>query len=164
MERPSDDGEDMIRDRKYKKGEVIYNQGDKAGEIYFVKFGTVHLYLDYKTKDSKLIGFVSEGKVFGELGILEDKPRTVTSVAGEDCVVTLVDKESFPQYIKDNPNKLILIMESLSGRIIAQSKKLARACKVASDYAEEKEKNGCVSKELRDKLYSLAMENRKPRG
>ena len=46
----------MIRDAKYKKGDVIYRQNEEAGEVFFVKYGTVHLYIDYKTADSKLIG------------------------------------------------------------------------------------------------------------
>ena len=91
----------MIRDAKYKKGDVIYRQNEEAGEVFFVKYGTVHLYIDYKTADSKLIGIVGEGRVFGELGVIEDKPRTMTTVAAEDSVVTIVDKESFSSYIKE---------------------------------------------------------------
>ena len=59
----------MIRDAKYKKGDVIYRQNEEAGEVFFVKYGTVHLYIDYKTADSKLIGIAGEGRVFGELGV-----------------------------------------------------------------------------------------------
>ena len=153
----------MIKDAKYKKGEVIYRQNEKAGEVFFVKFGTVHLYVDYKTADSKLIGIVGEGRVFGELGVIEDKPRTMTSVAAEDTVVTIVDKESFPSYLKEHPNKLLVVMESISSRIIAQSNKLAKACKVCAEYSEEKETKGYVDSALMNEMRVLAAENKKAR-
>ena len=153
----------MIRDAKYKKGQVIYRQNEDAGEVFFVKYGTVHLYIDYKTADSKLIGIVGEGRVFGELGVIEDKPRTMTSVAAEDTVVTIVDKESFPSYIKEYPNKLLVVMESLSSRIRAQSHKLAKACKVCAEYTEEKETKGYVDSALMNEMKVLAAENKKAR-
>ena len=153
----------MIRDAKYKKGQVIYRQNEEAGEVFFVKFGTVHLYVDYKTADSKLIGIVGEGRVFGELGVIEDKPRTMTSVAAEDTVVTIVDKESFPSYLKEHPNKLLAVMESISSRIIAQSNKLAKACKVCAEYSEEKETKGYVDSALMNEMKVLAAENKKAR-
>ena len=153
----------MIRDAKYKKGQVIYRQNEEAGEGFFVKFGTVHLYVDYKTADSKLIGIVGEGRVFGELGVIEDKPRTMTSVAAEDTVVTIVDKESFPSYLKEHPNKLLVVMESISSRIIAQSNKLAKACKVCAEYSEEKETKGYVDSALMNEMRVLAAENKKAR-
>ena len=153
----------MIRDAKYNKGQVIYRQNEEAGEVFFVKFGTVHLYVDYKTADSKLIGIVGEGRVFGELGVIEDKPRTMTSVAAEDTVVTIVDKESFPSYLKEHPNKLLVVMESISSRIIAQSNKLAKACKVCAEYSEEKETKGYVDSALMNEMRVLAAENKKAR-
>ena len=151
----------MIRDAKYKKGDVIYREGEEANEVFFVKYGTVHLYVDYKTQDRKLIGIVTEGKAFGELGVIEDKPRTITSVAAEEVVVTIVDKESFPSYLEQYPNKLLVVMESLSFRIRTQSHKLLKACRVVAYYVEEKETKGHVSKALLDEMILLAKENKK---
>ena len=142
---------------------MIYRQNEEAGEVFFVKYGTVHLYIDYKTADSKLIGIAGEGRVFGELGVIEDKPRTMTTVAAEDSVVTIVDKESFPSYIKEHPNKLLVVMESLSSRIRAQSHKLAKACKVCAEYTEEKETKGYVDSALMNEMKVLAAENKKAR-
>ena len=153
----------MIRETRYKKGDIIYRQGDKADEVYFVKFGTVCLYVDYGTPESKLIGFVSEGRVFGELGVIEDKPRTMTSVAKEETVVQIVDKASFPSYVEEHPAKLLLVMESLSSRIRSQSHKLIRACRVVAEYVDEKEKRGEARKELVEEMKLLAAENRRAR-
>ena len=148
----------MIREERFKKGEIIYKQGEEADEVFFVKYGRVHLYLDYKTQDSKLIALVPEGRVFGELGVIEGKPRTMTSVAGEETIVTVVDKESF---LKENPNKLLVVMESLSSRIRNQSQKLVKACKVVASYAEEKETKGEVDDALMGQMKALAAENKR---
>ena len=154
----------MIEERRYRKGDVIYRQGEKASEIFFVKYGRVHLYLDYRTEGSKLIGIVPEGRVFGELGVIEDKPRTMTSVAADEVIVTAVDRDSFPSYIKEHPNKMFVVMESISSRIRAQSRKLAKACWAVAQYADEKKAKGEVGKALMDEMRALAAENRKARG
>ena len=153
----------MIRDMRYRKGDVIYRQGEKADEVFFVKYGTVHLHVDYKMELDRFIGLVTEGRVFGELGVIEDKPRSMTAVAGEETVVTVVDRESFPSYISEHPNKLIVVLESLSMRIRAQSHKLVRACRAVAEYAEQKESEGHVSRELMDEMKLLAAENRRAR-
>lgn len=128
-----------------------------------MKYGTVHLHVDYKTELDRLIGLVTEGRVFGELGVIEDKPRSMTAVAGEETVVTVVDRESFPTFISEHPSKLIVVMESLSMRIRAQSHKLVRACRAVAEYAEQKESEGHVSRELMDEMKLLAAENRRAR-
>ena len=101
--------------------------------------------------------------MFGELGVIEDKPRSMTAVAGEETVVTVVGRESFPSYISEHPNKLIVVLESLSMRIRAQSHKLVRACRAVAEYAEQKESEGHVSRELMDEMKLLAAENRRAR-
>ena len=83
----------------------------------------------------------------------------MTAVAAEDTIVTIVDKISFPEYIKQNQNKMILVMESISSRIRAQSQKLVKACKVVASYTEEKENKGNVDKALIEKMKTLAAEN-----
>ena len=63
----------MIREERFKKGEIIYKQGEEADEVFFVKYGRVHLYLDYRTQDSKLIALVPEGRrVFADLTVEEN--------------------------------------------------------------------------------------------
>ena len=157
-------GVNMVREAKYKKGNIIYRQGEAANEIFFIKYGSVYLYLDYKKEGEKLISIAREGKVFGELGVIEGKPRTMTAVAADETIVTIVDKESFPSYIKENQNKMIIIMESLSSRIRAQSQKLVKACKVVATYLEEKESKKSVDKALFEEMKTLAAEDRRAKG
>ena len=131
----------MVREAKYKKGNIIYRQGEAANEIFFIKYGSVYLYLDYKKEGEKL-----------------------TAVAADETIVTIVDKESFPSYIKENQNKMIIIMESLSSRIRAQSQKLVKACKVVATYLEEKESKKSVDKALIEEMKTLAAEDRRAKG
>ena len=95
--------------------------------------------------------------------VMACKATTKLSDILEDTVVTIVDKESFPSYLKEHPNKLFVVMESISSRIRAQSNKLAKACKVCADYAEEKETKGYVDSALMNEMKVLAAENKKAR-
>ena len=37
-------GVNIDREAKYKKGNIIYRQGEAANEIFFIKYGSVYLY------------------------------------------------------------------------------------------------------------------------
>ena len=65
--------------------------------------------------------------------------------------------------VTEYPNKLLVVMESLSSRIRAQSHKLAKACKVCAEYTEEKETKGYVYIALMNEMKVLAVENKKAR-
>ncbi|MBQ1742758.1 MAG: cyclic nucleotide-binding domain-containing protein, partial [Oscillospiraceae bacterium] len=70
-------------ERTYKKGEVIYRQNDYETCLYDILYGSVALYQNYGTKDETLVKELNADSYFGEIELIEARPRTTTAVALE---------------------------------------------------------------------------------
>ena len=78
----------------YKKGQVIFKEGDKAECMYDIRWGSVGIYANYGTKEEKLLTKLSTEEFFGEMGLIDDQPRSATAVALEkDTRVEVINKE-----------------------------------------------------------------------
>jgi CRP-like cAMP-binding protein len=58
--------------------------------LYVVKRGRVRL-----TSDGIVLDELGEGDAFGELAMIDRRPRTATAVAAEDCELAPVDQRRF---------------------------------------------------------------------
>ena len=65
----------------FKKGEVIYQQGDYVTAIFDVLWGQVALYVDYHKPTQRLLNEVEADGFFGIVGFLESRPQNATAVA-----------------------------------------------------------------------------------
>ena len=65
----------------FKKGEIIYQQGDYIPAMYDVLWGQVALYVDYHKPTQRLLTEVGDEGFFGVVGFLESRPQNATAVA-----------------------------------------------------------------------------------
>jgi cGMP-dependent protein kinase 2 len=77
-------------ERPLRRGEVVFREGDEARHVYLLTTGSVAL---YRTQEGQplLVGMLEPEQCFGELGVLERKPRSLTVVADTDAVVLEID-------------------------------------------------------------------------
>jgi len=68
--------------KSYKKGEIIFKQGDPADCMYDIRWGSVGIYLNYGTSDEKMLAQLRGDDIFGEMGLVDEAPRSATAVAG----------------------------------------------------------------------------------
>ena len=80
------------------KGNVIFRAGEQADCLYDIYDGTVGIYSDYQTSNEKLLADLHVDEVFGEMGILDNMPRSATAVCLTDCTVLVVKPENFMMY------------------------------------------------------------------
>lgn len=152
----------------FNKNDLIFNQGDHADCMYEVLTGSVGIYVGYQTEQEKLLTELKEGTFFGEMGLIEKLPRSATAVALTDGTeLVMVSQENFQDYIKEHPEKVLSIMQHMSGRIRNLTADYLDACRAVSE-AVEAEKTGKeksswfkskVSRFLEDYRMSLEAQN-----
>ncbi len=69
-----------IHQKSYRKGELIFLEGDHGNEIYFIGNGSVSIYTFDKSK-KVILAFLREGEYFGEMALM--KPGLVRSATAE---------------------------------------------------------------------------------
>ena len=70
--------------KTYKKGDIVFKQGDAAQSMFFVRFGSVGIYLDYGTKKEKKLAELGDEDSFGEMGMIDHASRSATAVVLEN--------------------------------------------------------------------------------
>ena len=142
--------------KKYKKGEIVFMQGDVESCMYDVISGSFGVYDNYGTAGAKLLTTLSYGSFFGEIAMVEGSPRTATVVALEDSTAAVIEKDGFADYFRDKPRKVIAIMSSTSERVRSLTKDYIHVCGLISEYVACEEKGEKPSAELMKELKRIA--------
>lgn len=130
--------------------EVIFNQGDAADTMYEVTAGSVGIFINYGKDDEKMLTKLTKGSTFGEMGMIENLPRSATAVSMEaNTRLQVINADSFVNYFQDNPAKVLMIMKHMSGRIRALTNDYLEACRAVAE-SEEATKTGKKSNWLRE--------------
>ena len=126
-----------------KKGEVIFKEGDLELCMYNIRSGCVGIYANYGKEDEKLLVELKAGEkaFFGEMGMIEQEPRSATAVALEDTEVAVISSENFADYFKEQPEHIFYIMQNMSKRIRSLTNDYLDACRAVAE-AVETEKSG----------------------
>jgi putative ABC transport system ATP-binding protein len=74
----------------------LIRQGEVGDKFYLIKKGSVDVLVDDGTA-SRLTATLGPGEVFGEVALLEDKPRNATVIAKDELEVYTLDKPGFRQ-------------------------------------------------------------------
>ncbi len=111
-----------VRKESFSKGDVVFCQGDDANEMYFIVSGMVEiLHHDageaQKEAVDKRLAVLEKGDIFGELGILLDKPRTADAVAVSDVRVYKITKSDFDEILRGSPELQKSIRELADSRL-----------------------------------------------
>ena len=120
------------------KGAVIFYANDSAECMYDIFSGKVGIYAGYGTPNEKLIAELGEGDYFGEMGLLEATTRSATAVAMEDnTIVAIISKRSYEEYFKENPARMLLLMQQMSQRLRKTTEDYLEACNTMNAVVEK---------------------------
>jgi len=109
--------------RSYSKGDMVFAEGEPGDEFFVVQTGSVKI---CKIIDGKevLLGTLKEGDIFGEMALLEGKPRAASAMANEDSTVMVASKANFDVLITNQPQLISRVTTLLSNRIWSTFKQL----------------------------------------
>jgi CRP-like cAMP-binding protein len=112
---------------RYRRGEVIFTQGDPCEHVMYIQAGAVKLSVLSKTGREAVVAMLGPGEFFGE-GCLAGQPlRMGSATATTDSAVLLVDKEHMV--------RLLHKQHALSDRFIAHM--LARNIRIEEDLVDQ---------------------------
>jgi CRP-like cAMP-binding protein len=103
-----------VRVLRFKSGETVFKQGDRASELYFIVSGSVQV-VRSAASETTLIAELGEGDTFGEIGLVSDQPRTATVRAKTDIAVYTLNRKEFEQLVKQSP-----ALRDASSRMVTQ--------------------------------------------
>ena len=100
----------------YKKGHVIFAEGESSRFLYLIKSGEVGI---FKEREKQLIPIATIGSqdFVGELGIFNEGKRTASAITLEDTLIYMVKKSDIHNILKKCPDWMSNIMINMADRL-----------------------------------------------
>ena len=115
----------MAGDRiTYEAGDVVFQQGDTADAVYVLIDGAVEVIREGEPRVR--VARLGENAMFGETGVLCDRPRSATIEASTTTTVIRVERYTFNQVVRDVPQLALAIARELARRLEVMNEQFER--------------------------------------
>lgn len=89
-----------VLDRKtYKDGETIFREGEQGSTAYVVQEGEVEIVRIVDGVD-RVLGIVGKGGIFGEMALIDAKPRSATARVRGHATIIVVSQAMFDRKLQ----------------------------------------------------------------
>ena len=98
--------------------EVVFREGEPGDVMFVIQTGRVRISKNVANGE-RVLATLGPGEFFGEMAILNDKPRTATAVITEDgpAKVLVIDAKRFEQMIANNREITLRLIKKLASRL-----------------------------------------------
>ena len=100
------------RQRTYAPGEVVVREGDNAVNLFLIASGRARV-----EHEGRELGQLGQGEFFGELGILQEHPRTATVTAIDTLTCVLLPAWEFRSLLHEHPEMAVPMLQTLIARL-----------------------------------------------
>ena len=147
--------------KRFPTGTVLFREGDKGEEMFILQSGKVKISKKIRGVE-KTLATLEKGEFFGEMAILNDKPRSASAETIEDCEMLVIDRKTFETLLRSNVEIAIRFIKRLADRLREANDQMEalmirdNTSRLVSLLAKQvKEKKGSISISI-DELAGLA--------
>ena len=100
-----------------KRGATIFAKDDPGNSLYAVISGTVKISNSSPDGRKAFLNLIWPGELFGEMAVLDGKPRSATATANTNCEIFVIDRRNFLPFVRSQPTLAMKLVEVLCTRI-----------------------------------------------
>jgi CRP/FNR family transcriptional regulator, polysaccharide utilization system transcription regulator len=89
--------------RKYKRGEILYKEGNRISGFYCINSGIIKVFKTGLDGKEQIIRFAKTGDIIAYRSVLSNELACTSAKVIEDCQVCFIPSEILTQFIKTNP-------------------------------------------------------------
>jgi len=108
----------------YKKGEVIFHEGDRGHGLYCIYKGKVKVLKLGDEGKEQIVRLANNADVLGYRSLLSDEPYFATATALEDSMICYVSKNKFQKVLKRNSDLSFKTIQLLTNDLKESEKKI----------------------------------------
>ena len=105
------------REKTFAKGAVILVADDPGDSLFIVRAGRVKVVLVGEDGREVILGMLGVGEHFGELSLIDSRPRSAHVIAVEEATLIVLRREDFRRRIEESPTVAWALMQELSRRL-----------------------------------------------
>ena len=112
--------------REYPQDTMIFSEAQSGSDMFIIQSGEVTI---SKVVDGNEVTLarLHKGDMFGEMALLENKPRSANAIAHSDCRLMVVNHENFNQMVTTQPQLISRLTTTLAERLWSMYRQLDNA-------------------------------------
>lgn len=114
----------VIQRKAYPRGAGILKTGEQTASLFIIVSGAVEVVVSNRQGDEVILDILKPGEYFGEMGLIDDLPRSATVSAREACELLILSKKDFSSCLKDNFVMVFALQRGLVSRLRGANSKI----------------------------------------
>lgn len=107
----------FLKPRKFRKGQLLWSEGDTDGLLVFLKTGRVKIYRLLPTGKAITLYIFGANTVFGFMPFFDDAPYPAYAQALDNCEAEVISRTGLRQAVHQDPDLSIVLMKHLAKRL-----------------------------------------------
>ncbi len=119
----------VLNRRSYKADDIVFREGEQGSHAYVVQSGQIAIEKEDKNGNTIKLGTVKNGAIFGEMALVDDRPRMAGARAEVPTVLIAIPKEVLQTKLKnaDPVIRMLILMMIRMIRTVAEHGGLGEA-------------------------------------
>ena len=147
----------VVTRRSAPRASVIMAAGDQIDSLYIVISGRLKVMMGDADGKEVILSLIGPGEFFGEMGLIDDAPRSASVVTIEPCELLSISKRDFKKCLAENFEMATAVMRSLVRRLREADRKIGslalldvygRVARLLLDMSEDVNGQKVVTKRL----------------
>lgn len=147
----------VVTRRSAPRASVIMAAGDQIDSLYIVISGRLKVMMGDADGKEVILSLIGPGEFFGEMGLIDDSPRSASVVTIEPCELLSITKRDFKKCLAENFDMAMAVMRGLVRRLREADRKIGslalldvygRVARLLLDMSEDQNGQRVVSKRL----------------
>ena len=114
----------LVTRRSAPRATVVMGAGDPTDSLYIILSGRLKVMMSEADGKEVILAILGPGEFFGEMGLIDDSPRSASVIAIEPCELLSVTKRDFKKCIVENVEMSMTVMRGLVRRLREADRKI----------------------------------------
>jgi CRP/FNR family cyclic AMP-dependent transcriptional regulator len=110
--------------RRVPRHTTVLQAGDRTDNIYLILTGELKVQISDHEGREVILSVLTPGEMFGEMGVIDDHPRSATVISTEACDLVVIAKDDFKRCLAENFEVSLYIIHSLIQRLRGADRKI----------------------------------------
>jgi uncharacterized membrane protein len=108
---------EVVKSVELKGNEILFHTGEPGESLFIVKSGGIELFIKDTAGQKIVLGVAEKNDLFGELAMLDNKPRSATAMALTETELFVLDRENLLLLFQKKPDTALHMLGSMSGML-----------------------------------------------
>ena len=107
----------ITQERRFTAGQEIFREGEPGDGVYVVNDGLVEISGSLGQNERRVFSRIGSGEVFGEMAVIEHRPRSASATAARDTTVHFIPRGEILYLVERSPGLAMSLLQEISHRL-----------------------------------------------